>query len=134
VCISELEHFVDCLYFYLQSRERVNSLIMAWRASPRSQSQLIEKHSYSANKAAISGINPDNGGGGLSVSHSRSATSEVKERNEADQRRPGFAAQTIVLLRRGHLNVYRNFTQLIGFAAQAIIIGTLVVRAERFYS
>ncbi|CDZ97680.1 Pleiotropic drug resistance proteins (PDR1-15), ABC superfamily [Phaffia rhodozyma] len=40
--------------------------------------------------------------------------------------RPGWWLQTGVLTKRAHLNVYRNWSQLIGFAVQAIVIGALM--------
>jgi len=43
-----------------------------------------------------------------------------------DQRRPGFFRQTRVLTARAHRNVYRNVSQLLGFALQAILLGVII--------
>lgn len=40
-----------------------------------------------------------------------------------DKRRPSQLAQTAILLRRSHLNVYRDVPQLAGLLGQAIVLG-----------
>lgn len=84
----------------------------------------------------------------LTLTRSRSGNAVEKS---IQNRRPGLVKQTIILIRRAHLNVYRNWvrstnpyfylfhglisfanrgvrqTQLIGFSVQAIVIGLLMV-------
>ncbi|KAL7410573.1 P-loop containing nucleoside triphosphate hydrolase protein [Mrakia frigida] len=104
------------------SRDRVNTLVAAWKVSPRSQSQLSEKTNPSDLKNERH----------LSLSRSRSRPAGVTQledplsESKGDSRRPGWLLQTKVLLKRSHLSVYRNYGQLIGFAIQAVVLGVLL--------
>ncbi|KAJ7748491.1 P-loop containing nucleoside triphosphate hydrolase protein, partial [Mycena maculata] len=93
-----------------ESRVRVASLVQAWkdrepkRQTPPPFSHTIA-HAISRDSHARAG--PDADGG-------------------SDVSRPGLIKQTIILLHRAHLNVYRNFGQLAGFLIQSIGIGVFM--------
>lgn len=91
-----------------ESKERVGTLVAAWKARSLSEKEL--------SNSTTSSRPTDPPGGGL-----------LPDEDPAyDARRPGVLAQTAILLKRSHLNVYRNVPQLFGFAAQAIVIGVLM--------
>jgi ABC-type multidrug transport system ATPase subunit len=100
------------------SRERVDRLVKAWKESEESgrekQFMAVEGGGWERRRerAAV-----------LAMDTSHQGLDELETR---DPRRPGLMRQTAVLLRRSHLNVYRNYGQLIGFAVQAIVIGVLL--------
>lgn len=97
------------------SKERVNRLVKAWKDSEDSgrekQFSVGEEREGRRPKVVIS---------------KESSLQGLAELETRDPRRPGLLKQTAVLLRRSHLNVYRNYGQLIGFAVQAIVIGVLL--------
>nr|GAT46077.1 predicted protein [Mycena chlorophos] len=59
--------------------------------------------------------------------HTISRTSQTNAIDDSkEQARPGVIQQTVILLHRSHLNVYRNFGQLAGFLLQSICIGVFM--------
>ena len=94
-----------------ESKERVGTLVAAWKARSLTEKELANSTplTRSAGRA----------------SHDDGAP--LPDEDPAyDARRPGVFVQTAILLKRSHLNVYRNVPQLFGFAAQAVIIGLLM--------
>lgn len=101
-----------------ESRERVGALVAAWKTR-----SVAEKEDLVAAAAAL-GARPTDALRTISTRRSQHSIPLVDP--SYDARRPGILAQTTILLRRSHLNVYRNVPQLLGFAAQAVIIGLLM--------
>lgn len=93
-----------------ESKERVGTLVAAWKAR-----SLSEKES----SASATLVRP-------SVEDGAKEGSKPDDDPAYDARRPGVLTQTAILLKRSHLNVYRNVPQLFGFAAQAVVIGVLM--------
>lgn len=93
-----------------ESRARVAALVQAWKdrepekQAPPPFSQTIA-HTISRDSHAGAGLDAD-ASNGIS--------------------RPGLVKQTMILLHRAHLNVYRNFGQLAGFLIQSIGIGVFM--------
>ncbi|KAJ7356761.1 P-loop containing nucleoside triphosphate hydrolase protein [Mycena albidolilacea] len=91
-----------------ESRARVATLVQAWK--DREQEKQVPPpfspiaHTISRGSQA-GDLNPDASG---------------------DISRPGLFKQTAILLRRSHLNVYRNYGQLAGFLVQSIGIGVFM--------
>ncbi|KAF7367373.1 Pleiotropic drug resistance proteins (PDR1-15), ABC superfamily [Mycena sanguinolenta] len=93
-----------------ESRARVATLVQAWK------DRVHDKQVPPPFAPAIS----------HTISHTISRGSQGGDFNAdagGDMSRPGPIKQTIILLRRSHLNVYRNYGQLLGFLLQSIGIG-----------
>ncbi|KAJ7071333.1 P-loop containing nucleoside triphosphate hydrolase protein [Mycena amicta] len=91
-----------------ESRARVAALVQAWKdrdpdvlAPPPFQHAIA--HTISHSSQHNDGLAPD-------------------DQNDI-QARPGLLQQTVILLHRSHLNVYRNLGQIAGFLIQSIGIG-----------
>ncbi|KAJ7171842.1 P-loop containing nucleoside triphosphate hydrolase protein [Mycena crocata] len=91
-----------------ESRARVSALVEAWKdrqmekqAPPRFPNPLA----HTISRGSQGGLDAD-------------ASSNIS--------RPGPIKQTMILLHRSHLNVYRNFGQLAGFLIQSVGIGVFM--------
>ncbi|KAK7064707.1 pleiotropic drug resistance protein, ABC superfamily [Favolaschia claudopus] len=92
-----------------ESRARVATLVQAWKDREQGKHQVPPPFSP--------------------VSHTISRGSEGAQLDPdagGDITRPGPIKQTLILLRRSHLNVYRNYGQLLGFLIQSIGIGVFM--------
>lgn len=96
------------------SRERVDTLVAAWKAR-----SLDEKEPSRTTRSQVDDVSP------LQRSPEEPPHAKLDPPSH-DPRRPSILAQTTILLKRSHLNVYRNVPQLFGFAAQAVVIGLLM--------
>ncbi|KAJ7275585.1 P-loop containing nucleoside triphosphate hydrolase protein [Mycena haematopus] len=92
-----------------ESRARVDTLVQAWK--DRVQEKQVPP---SFSPAIAHTISRGSQGGDLDADPG------------GDMPRPGPIKQTIILLRRSHLNVYRNYGQLAGFLIQSIGIGVFM--------
>ncbi|KAJ7226045.1 P-loop containing nucleoside triphosphate hydrolase protein, partial [Mycena pura] len=89
-----------------ESGARVAALVKAWKERER------EPESPPVfTQTIIHAISPN------------SQSADVDPESRSDVLRPGPISQTIILLRRSHLNVYRNLGQLAGFLMQSVGIG-----------
>jgi hypothetical protein len=91
-----------------ESHARVQVLLKAWK------DRHPEKHT------------PPPIAHGIAPTISRGSANDFDADANNDMERPGPIKQTVILLHRSHLNVYRNFGQLIGFMIQAVGIGLLM--------
>ncbi|KAJ6569618.1 P-loop containing nucleoside triphosphate hydrolase protein [Mycena capillaripes] len=91
-----------------ESRARVATLVQAWKDREHDK----DVPSPLAGPVAHT-ISRGSQGGGLDEDDSNTA-------------RPGPIKQTMILLHRSHLNVYRNYGQLAGFLVQSIGIGVFM--------
>ncbi|KAJ7456457.1 P-loop containing nucleoside triphosphate hydrolase protein [Mycena latifolia] len=88
-----------------ESRARVAALVQAWKdREPEKQAPLPFTH------AIVHTI-------------SRGSQTTAALDNSSDILRPGPIKQTMILLTRAHLNVYRNYAQIVGFLIQGTLIG-----------
>ncbi|KAJ7293859.1 P-loop containing nucleoside triphosphate hydrolase protein [Mycena rebaudengoi] len=91
-----------------ESHARVQVLLKAWK------DRHPEKHT------------PPPIAHGIAPTISRGSANDFDADANNDMERPGPIKQTVILLHRSHLNVYRNFGQLMGFLVQAVGIGLLM--------
>ncbi|CAK5265002.1 unnamed protein product, partial [Mycena citricolor] len=93
-----------------ESRTRVAALVQAWKDREA-------KPSSGPHPAPLT-----------TMTHTISRGSEVGgiDDGRSGYSRPGSIQQTLILLRRSHLNVYRNYGQLVGFLIQSIGIGAFM--------
>ncbi|KAJ6501512.1 P-loop containing nucleoside triphosphate hydrolase protein [Mycena vitilis] len=93
-----------------ESRARVAALVQAWK-DREPEKQVPPPFSPSVHHTISHTISRGSQGGGLEADASH------------DISRPGPIKQTVILLHRSHLNVYRNYGQLLGFLIQSVGIG-----------
>ncbi|KAJ7151563.1 P-loop containing nucleoside triphosphate hydrolase protein [Mycena filopes] len=96
-----------------ESRARVATLVQAWK-DREAEKQAPPPFSSALLAHTISRTSQRGGNGNLDLN----AGSDIA--------RPGPIKQTVILLRRSHLNVYRNYGQLAGFLVQSIGIGVFM--------
>lgn len=101
------------------SAARVKILTDAWKARPE-----YWEHSLTLRKEAMVSTASE-----LTLRPMDADLQRVLSEPERDPQellRPGFLRQTAVLTARAHRNVYRNVPQLLGFAAQSIMLGVII--------
>ncbi|KAF8213711.1 P-loop containing nucleoside triphosphate hydrolase protein [Mycena galopus ATCC 62051] len=93
-----------------ESRARVATLVQAWKDREHAKQRVPPPFSPAITHTISRGSQ-----GGELISDA-----------QGDISRPGPIKQTMILLRRSHLNVYRNYGQLAGFLIQSIGIGVFM--------
>lgn len=104
------------------SRARVTALTNAWAAHVESGEPLEKNLSPGERPRLVQRPSAQTTASAEAVALHRVLTNT----EHADQKRPGFFAQTRVLTARAHKNVYRNVPQLVGLIAQGIILGVVI--------
>lgn len=93
-----------------QSRALVTSLLAHWKSSPVEDDPLTPLSISRRSQARTS-------------TYTLFPATDDSANETFDKRRPSQLAQTAILLRRSHLNVYRDMPQLAGLLGQAVVLG-----------
>jgi hypothetical protein len=88
----------------------VTSLLAHWKSSPVEDDPFTPLSTNRRSQARMS-------------TYTLSQPTDDSANETYDKRRPSQLAQTAILIRRSHLNVYRDVPQLAGLLGQAIVLG-----------